>query len=115
MKTKQEMEGKLRLVFREEFKEILKVYFYLKNFTAVLSFILESVFKNIDQKTSCINAKKFQSICTFDNGILTETQTAINPSERSSKIVRWINDEGQLITSMECEEVEARRIYKRVS
>jgi hypothetical protein len=50
----------------------------------------------------------------LENGKLTQIQTAIDPNAKNSKIERFFDENGRMITLMECDGVVAKRIYARI-
>jgi len=53
-----------------------------------------------------------KAVVNFDDGKMVHKQTGIKSGEKNSEIIRWIEND-QLITTVTCEDVSSKRIYKK--
>ncbi|KAI3422142.1 hypothetical protein GPALN_012675 [Globodera pallida] len=65
--------------------------------------------KEAEVKTA--DGRAVKSLFTFDDGKLIEKQTKTKPDEKDSYFERYIDENGKLVITMDCEGVKAKRVY----
>jgi len=60
------------------------------------------------------DGRKVKTTITLENGKLVQRQKAIKAGDKESEIIREIDEQDELVTTLICEDVKCVRVYERL-
>jgi len=86
------------------------------NITSATTFkTVELKFKlGVEFEETTPDGRKVKTTITMENGKLVQRQKAIKAGDKESEIIREIDEQDELVTTLICEDVKCVRVYERL-